>query len=123
MTKDDEAAAMAAMFEAQTANWEETQEKMSQLVLPYAVLVLCSSLTSHERDLFFPILLSNLNSASRIYTNPRGTGFSRGGGKPFSAQPHLSQPQYQPDRPLPPSYVCYRCGQKGSPPPVVAGMI
>lgn len=32
VTKDDEAAAMAAMFQAQTANWEETQEKMSQLV-------------------------------------------------------------------------------------------
>jgi hypothetical protein len=31
---DDEAAAMAAMFQAQTANWEETQEKMSQLVSP-----------------------------------------------------------------------------------------
>lgn len=27
---EDEAAAMAAMFQAQTANWEETQEKMSQ---------------------------------------------------------------------------------------------
>lgn len=34
VTKDDEAAAMAAMFQAQTANWEETQEKMSQLVSP-----------------------------------------------------------------------------------------
>lgn len=32
VTQDDEAAAMAAMFQAQTANWEETQEKMSQLV-------------------------------------------------------------------------------------------
>ncbi|KAJ8521260.1 hypothetical protein ONZ45_g2059 [Pleurotus djamor] len=31
---EDEAAAMAAMFQAQSANWEETQEKMSQLVLP-----------------------------------------------------------------------------------------
>lgn len=33
-TQSDEAAAMAAMFQAQTANWEETQEKMSQLVFP-----------------------------------------------------------------------------------------
>ncbi|CCM01809.1 uncharacterized protein FIBRA_03877 [Fibroporia radiculosa] len=32
VTEGDEAAAMAAMFQAQTANWEETQEKMSQLV-------------------------------------------------------------------------------------------
>ncbi|KAJ7577035.1 DWNN domain-containing protein [Mycena floridula] len=73
----DEAAAMAAMFEAQTANWEETQEKMSQ--------------------------------AQRISSsNYRGTGFQRGG-KPYT--PHMA-PQ-QPDRPLPASYVCYRCGQKG----------
>jgi protein MPE1 len=34
VTPQDEAAAMAAMFQAQSANWEETQEKMSQLVLP-----------------------------------------------------------------------------------------
>jgi hypothetical protein len=27
---------MSAMFQAQTQNWEETQEKMSQLVLPIA---------------------------------------------------------------------------------------
>jgi protein MPE1 len=30
--KDDEAAAMAAMFQAQTAHWEETQQQMTQLV-------------------------------------------------------------------------------------------
>ncbi|KAI0343058.1 DWNN-domain-containing protein [Trametopsis cervina] len=75
ITQDDEAAAMAAMFQQQTANWEETQEKMSQ--------------------------------AQRIYSNPRGGGPAAGGGrggKPFGVH-H--------DRPLPPSYVCYRCGQKG----------
>ncbi|KAF9006136.1 DWNN domain-containing protein [Cyathus striatus] len=75
VTKDDEAAAMAAMFQAQTQNWEEAQEKMSH--------------------------------AQRIYTNPRGTGFSRGG------KPHTPQLPAHHDRPLPPSYVCYRCGQKG----------
>lgn len=32
VTKEDEAAAMAAMFQMQTENWQETQEKMSQLV-------------------------------------------------------------------------------------------
>ncbi|OSD02923.1 DWNN-domain-containing protein [Trametes coccinea BRFM310] len=72
VTKEDEAAAMAAMFQAQTANWEETQEKMSHAV--------------------------------RIYNNPRG-GAPRGG-KPY-------QPSHHNDRPLPASYVCYRCGQKG----------
>ncbi|GBE86442.1 Uncharacterized RING finger protein [Sparassis crispa] len=74
VTKEDEAAAMAAMFQAQTTNWEETQEKMSHAV--------------------------------RIYTNPRGTAGR--GGKPFHGSHH-----HQPERPLPPSYVCYRCGQKG----------
>ncbi|RDB20830.1 putative RING finger protein P8B7.15c [Hypsizygus marmoreus] len=77
VANEDESAAVAAMFQAQTANWEETQEKMSH--------------------------------AQRIYTNPRGTGFARGG-KPHT--PHQIA-HHQPDRPLPPSYVCYRCGQKG----------
>ncbi|KAF9454325.1 DWNN-domain-containing protein [Macrolepiota fuliginosa MF-IS2] len=68
ITKEDEAAAMAAMFQAQTANWEETQEKMSH--------------------------------AQRIH---RGGTAAQRGGKTFTPQ----------DRPLPPSYVCYRCGKKG----------
>ncbi|KAF8159459.1 DWNN domain-containing protein [Crassisporium funariophilum] len=75
--KGGEAAAMAAMFQAQTQNWEEAQEKMSH--------------------------------ATRVYSNTRGTGFARGG-KPHT--PHVAH-QPQNDRPLPPSYVCYRCGQKG----------
>jgi hypothetical protein len=37
--EDDEASAMEAMFKAQSANWEETQAKMSQLVLPLRLLV------------------------------------------------------------------------------------
>ncbi|OCH85498.1 DWNN-domain-containing protein [Obba rivulosa] len=74
VTQEDEAAAMAAMFQAQTQNWEETQEKMSH--------------------------------ATRIYTNTRGTGTGRG--RPYGSHHH-----HQPERPLPPSYVCYRCGQKG----------
>ncbi|PIL25127.1 transcription factor [Ganoderma sinense ZZ0214-1] len=73
VTQEDEAEAMAAMFQAQTANWEEAQEKMSHAV--------------------------------KIYSQPRG-GAPRGG-KPYQPSHHHS------DRPLPPSYVCYRCGQKG----------
>lgn len=69
---EDEATAMAAMFQAQSANWEETQEKMSQ--------------------------------ATRIDFKPRTGSYNPRGGKPFS---------HQPEKPLPPSYVCYRCGQKG----------
>lgn len=48
ITKEDEQAAMAAMFQAQSANWEETQEKMSQLVSPLGVFYLCSSAYSNE---------------------------------------------------------------------------
>lgn len=53
-----------------------------------------------------------MNSAQRIYTQPRGTGFAGRGG---AAKPHIPQAgnHHQPDRPLPASYVCYRCGQKG----------
>ena len=53
--KGDEAAAMAAMFQAQSANWEETQEKMSQLVSPFAVLpVSCSNFSNtHFRCPFY----------------------------------------------------------------------
>ncbi|KAL1747646.1 DWNN domain-containing protein [Schizophyllum fasciatum] len=68
---DDEEAAIAAMFQTQTANWEEAQEKLSHAA----------------------------------HVPLRGTGFA-GRGKPraqFAA----------PERPLPASYVCYRCGQKG----------
>jgi len=41
VAKGDEAAAMAAMFKAQTENWEETQEKMSQSVLSSGSSVIC----------------------------------------------------------------------------------
>jgi protein MPE1 len=103
---------MAAMFQAQSANWEETQEKMSQLVSPLALLpVSCSNFSNTQ---LLSVLsravcsssLPSLLSQTRIYTNTRGTGLGRGG-KPFV-------PHHQPsERPLPPSYVCYRCGQKG----------
>lgn len=118
-TEDSEAAAMAAMFQAQNANWEETQEKMTQLVLPLRVFV-DVVVSRCLMNFFFVSFLSlvvprpfHLNSATRIYNNTRGTGFSRGGGKPHAA--HHAQQQHQVDRPLPASYVCYRCGQKGSP--------
>ena len=39
---------MAAMFQAQSANWEETQEKMSQFVAPLGVFYLYSSLRSNQ---------------------------------------------------------------------------
>ena len=55
VTKDDEAAAMAAMFQASAANWEETQEKMSQLVSPpNGFHCPCSSLISSNERIFSP---------------------------------------------------------------------
>jgi protein MPE1 len=108
VTKDDEAAAMAAMFQAQSANWEETQEKMSQFVYPAwaSVDVVDQSLMNMFVS---PLYRLVMNSATRVYSNARGTGFGRASGKPHIPQ---VQAQHQ-DRPLPPSYVCYRCGQKG----------
>ena len=47
-SKGDEAAAMAAMFQAQSQNWEQAQEKMSQLVLPIAGFCLRSSPQSND---------------------------------------------------------------------------
>ncbi len=61
-------------------------------------------------NVFCPLVL-HIHSSQRIYSQPRGTGFNRGG------KPHQPHQPHQPhnDKPLPPSYVCYRCGQKGSP--------
>ena len=56
-------------------------------------------------NLHFPVCLYRSCRATRIYSNPRGGGPGGRGGKPFQHH-HI-------DRPLPPSYVCYRCGQKG----------
>jgi len=47
----------------------------------------------------------SLCSQQKIYSNPRGGTAIQRGGKPGFAP--------QPDRPLPASYVCYRCGKKG----------
>lgn len=58
--------------------------------------------------LYSSVFLHCYHRATRIYSNPRGGGPGGGrGGKPFQHH-HI-------DRPLPPSYVCYRCGQKGLP--------
>ena len=63
--KEDEAAAMAAVFQLQSANWEETQEKMSQLVSPLGGSSLSSSSFSNAlrcpfyHGLCFPMLQSD----------------------------------------------------------------
>lgn len=44
---------MAAMFQAQTQNWEETQEKMSQLVLPIAGFLSLRSTRSNDQYFAF----------------------------------------------------------------------
>ncbi|KZT71975.1 DWNN-domain-containing protein [Daedalea quercina L-15889] len=106
VTKEDEAAAMAAMFQAQTQNWEETQEKMSQLVSRLCGFLVYVVDGSNGRNVPGALLLClhQFHSAVRIHSNQRGGPPGRGG-KPFH--------HHQSDRPLPASYVCYRCGQKG----------
>ncbi|KAI1793529.1 DWNN-domain-containing protein [Ganoderma leucocontextum] len=106
VTQEDEDEAMAAMFQAQTASWEETQEKMSQLVLRRCALIcLRSTLRSNELRFYAYVPVPcRSNSAMKVYNQPRG---APRGGKPYQPSHHQS------DRPLPPSYVCYRCGQKG----------
>ena len=109
---EDEAASLAAMFQATTEAWEETQEKMSQLVLisiiPSFLMLYCAS--SHILVLCF---LSVSCRAQKIYTNPRGGG-TGGPRKPFASGHSNFHQQHTPsDRPTPPGYICYRCGQKG----------
>ncbi|KAF9026375.1 DWNN-domain-containing protein [Hymenopellis radicata] len=102
---DDEAAAMAAMFQAQTANWEEAQEKMSQFVAPSRASI---CLVARSLMTFFLLYFLVSLSATRVAFTPRGG--ARGG------EPVVSHQAFQtPDRALlvPPSSVCYRCGQKG----------
>lgn len=48
IVKEDEAAALAAMFKVQSENWEEAQERMSQLVLPPMGFHLCTIIQSNE---------------------------------------------------------------------------
>lgn len=55
IAQGDEAAAMAAMFQAQSQNWEETQEKMSQLVLPFEGFYLYCRIVSNELCLHFVV--------------------------------------------------------------------
>lgn len=96
-TSADEAAGIAAMFQASQEVWAETQEKMAQFV-------------------FLPNFCTFSNTflacrATPVYTN-RG-GFR--GGKPFNQGtrgPDGGRPQ-QDSRPVPPGYICYRCAKKG----------
>lgn len=77
--KEDEVAAMAAMFQAQSANWEETQEKMSQLVSPLALLpVSCSK-------------FSNTNSLSRSIAGYFAFSLSLPSAKPGFTPTHVER--------------------------------
>ena len=48
---------MAAMFQAQTANWEETQEKMSQLVLRARAISCLRSIYKSNELRFAPMFV------------------------------------------------------------------
>lgn len=68
------------------------------------------------------ILLSFLINSRQQYIpyNPRGGDFRRGRGgfhqSSRTGDGNDTNPQNQPTRVPPPTYVCYRCGQKGKEP-------
>ena len=75
MATDDEAAAMAAMFQAQSANWEETQEKMSQFVFPAeAGFLSCSTQNYLMNSLSFSFPLEQRASTSNPGQGPTTLG-------------------------------------------------
>jgi len=84
----DEAAALEAMFAAEQANWNDTQEKMSHA--------------------------QRVHTASR-FGNRRGNSSSLQGPHRASTEHQQQGGRFHPysERPIPPGYVCYRCGQKG----------
>ena len=55
---------MAAMFQAQTANWEETQEKMSQLV-SRARAIFCLGSIYRSNELRFDPLFVRISRVVR----------------------------------------------------------
>ena len=75
VTKEDEAAAMAAMFQAQSQNWEETKERMSQSVSPLRGFhFLYSSILSNEHcPSFLPY--SRVFQCSGGSSQPSGSRF------------------------------------------------
>ena len=60
VTKEDEAEAMAAMFQAQTANWEEAQEKMSQLVSRARAIFCLRSIYRSNELRFIPLFVRTI---------------------------------------------------------------
>jgi protein MPE1 len=109
---DEEKERIKAMFQAETENWEETQERMSQFVLiPYNYPSPFKSIHSHKHDLFAftPSRgVSNVRSATPIYNQRHTTGPR----KPYV--PHQQAQQHYEPKPLPPGYVCHRCSKKGA---------
>lgn len=89
------------MFANTDEQWKTTQEKMSKLVSSPASCRFnaCHLLDSDALGLRLPF------SSAKYY------GFRRPGtGAPGGSKP----PQHAaPDKPVPPGYVCYRCGQPG----------
>ncbi|KAG9122841.1 hypothetical protein FRC07_000603 [Ceratobasidium sp. 392] len=87
-TSAEEAASIAAMFQASQEVWDETQEKMAQATPVY------SNRGGFRGGKPF-------NQGNR---GPGGEGGAGGSGGGF---------QRQESRPVPLGYICYRCGKKG----------
>ncbi|KAG8774443.1 hypothetical protein FRC12_001979 [Ceratobasidium sp. 428] len=84
-TSAEEAASIAAMFQASQEVWDETQEKMAQATPVYS-----------NRGGF--------RGGKPFNQGNRGPGEAGGTGGGF---------QRPESRPVPPGYICYRCGKKG----------
>ncbi|KAG8741716.1 hypothetical protein FRC10_002543 [Ceratobasidium sp. 414] len=100
-TSAEEAASIAAMFQASQEVWDETQEKMAQFVFVPILLAVPSSYT----NLFSTPVYSNrggFRGGKPFNQGNRGPGEAGGGGF-----------QRLESRPVPPGYICYRCGKKG----------
>ena len=93
---DSEQAAIAGMFKAAADDWQVTQEAMSQCV---SFILLLDTYSIVDRQ-------------QRIYTAPRFGG-GGGGGAGTANAPRRQYQHAVSEKPVPPGYICYRCGQKG----------
>jgi len=84
------------MFKAAADDWQVTQEAMSQCV---SSTLLLSTYSIVDRQ-------------QRVYTAPRFGG-GGGGGAGAAGAPRRQYQHPVSERPVPPGYICYRCGQKG----------
>ena len=94
---------IAAMFQQGADQWAQQQQAMARSEYPCNIPK-GSTRSDHTRRARSPILqepqahkANQVNSATPVYRGP----------------PNQSKNSNVPDKPLPPGYICYRCGEKG----------